>query len=499
MKPSISDDRREMFEQIEQKQREAQHWESMFPQGGGSAQGPGALTMVMQFQEVDDIDQFQVDYMLWNQEKRTELQREELAHRLTNLDTEGIVSGRGYDDYMPRFQYMLDTISLLGELGELDQAIELANRVVPLAEIAGQGSSDPQLVTFQWILRSDALWTVASVLDQEDLFQQALECMESASETAKFDSQLSAIIQEGAANRYLSLAASGLNPPDNINSARVLLAPLAQTRSLSVNGWSLYFRVLMKLDDYKEAYNAAKAACAEGVRISDVDVHEIVAAEYLSKYDSPQDFITEFGPFACPIYAECKKIYLSEAWSALYNQPMPVLANQQSIGTGFLIGNVVVYEENDPLMSQPEFILHESIHMGVNRGQVYKSEGEWLKAYRDVPTAALLTYMNRIEKSWGTEMMLPDCLRFFVDLGRNSFNDTPQKCHDYIEKMLAYFEKHGQETNSSYECAGIHAGILLEMIGSPGSKEMNSYISHLKVADHKTALEKAQRRVELIL
>jgi hypothetical protein len=107
--------------------------------------------------------------------------------------------------------------------------------------------------------------------------------------------------------------------------------------------------------------------------------------------------------------------------------------------------------------------------------------------------------MLQIEKSQEMGIALPESLGFFINIGREAFNREPKKCHSYIEKMLEYFELHGQETNATYQCAGILAGILLEMIGSPGSEEMHSYISHLEVTDHKTALEKSKRKVDLIL
>lgn len=502
MKSLISDDRRRLFEQLEERDHEAKRWENMFSQNRSSTLNPSALTMAMQFQEVDDIDQFQVDYMLWMQERRVELQKKELVDRLNNLDTEGIIPGKAYKDYAQRFQYMLDTISLLGELGEMDQALQLINQVLLLAEIA-PAESDPELLTLQWILRSDALWTIANIFDQEDLYYQAFECMESALRLAQAENHFSVSISKHIAKRYLSLADSGDDSINNLNSAENLLAPLAQAYMLDSEGWGLYFRVLMKLSDYKKAYKASqemiKAASIEGKKIHNIALYEVVAAEYLSRYITPRDFLIKFGPFACPIYAECKKIYLSEAWAEIYNEALPILAKQQSIGTAFLMGNVVIYEENDPLLSQPAIILHELIHMGVSRGQVYQSEGKWLKAYRDVPTAALFTYMNQIEKAQESGIALPDSLHFFVELGRNAFKNESEKCDYYIEKMLEYFEQHGQETNSAYQCAGIQAGMLLDMIGTPGSEEMHSYIFHLEVTDHKNAIEKSKRKVALII
>src|SRR5947209_4828808 len=115
-----------------------------FANKASSAQNPSAsknspdpLVLYMQFESVQNIEEFQMELALRQQEQKALKQREELEMRLSRLNELGIVPRQHYSsgEYITRFQYMLDTITLLGELGEIEQAVELANKVLALTSI----------------------------------------------------------------------------------------------------------------------------------------------------------------------------------------------------------------------------------------------------------------------------------------------------------------------------------------------------------------------------
>lgn len=477
-----------------------------------SKDSPAPLIMFMQFESVQNIEEFEMELALRQQEQKVRKQREELEMRISRLNEQGIAPGQHYSsgEYITRFQYMLDIITLLGELGEIEQAVELANKVLALTNIVPPESGALELLATQTFLRAEAFWTLANTFAQDELFERSFEFfMELLDMMRKSNPDRAYLIQEDIGIRYLNMVDSGVDPVENLDAANVLLESLATISKLSLYGWAKYIQVLHKLGEYKKASKAVDNLLMqrkEEEKIAGISLHEIVSIRSLAELDTPSKFLNKLGPFSAPILAECKKICLSEAWQLIYQEPLTVSGKWQSTGVGILIDNVVVYEEaqDTVITNQVDIMMHEQVHLGVRSGQVYRSEGKWLKAYRDVPTAALLTYMLQIARSTRTQM--PECLQFYVDLGRKSVVETPQEAHRYIEDMLGYFEMHGQETNASYQCAAIQAGMLLEIIGlSPNSEELTdseemfSYISHLEVLNHTDALEKARRKIHLEL
>jgi hypothetical protein len=500
----LSEESRKRFERIEQKNLEANGLSNYTPDS--SKNTPGFLNMALEFEEVESIERFQLEYLLWLKEKKIQAQREELKMRLSNLSERGIVHGQRYaaNDYISRFSYMLDIISLLGELGEFEKAKELADFIWPSAYEGDSRSGDPPMVALQMYLRSEALWTMADVFAIDTLFQQSIvisnELLEFTKESYPTTTN---VAREVLAKRHFLLAESGVDPIEHLTASKELIEPLTLGAELSLDGWVTYVRTLFRLGEYQEASKSIpkmlKSAQTENRKIADISLTDIVSIEYLARLNTPDKFLEEFGPFAAPIFAECKNIYLSEAWQSIYHESLQVSGNWQNPGMGILMGNVVIYElSRDTIIGgQPDIIMHELIHLGVRDHQAFRSEGKWFTAYRDVPTAALFTYMQYLGRLSKIGSPMPDCLKFYVELGRNSAKKELVKANQYIENMLSYFKMHGQETNASYQCAAIQAGMLLEIIGSPDSEEMNSYIEHLEVTDHKNALGKAKRRVVL--
>lgn len=504
MEIQISDENRKIFERIESKNLEAQELSSFVPDSTGK--GPGALTIGVFFEEVKNLETFLFEYMLWQREKKIQAQREEVEKRLANLNEKGIVPGKPYDDYDVRFQYMLDTLSLLGELSEWKKAEELANTVLQLAEVAGPGSNDPFAISFQLSLRAEALWTIAGVFAKNEFFEESLKILNELYLFMKQNNPDSAnTIQENIAARHFSLAKSGMNQSKNLKVSKELLGPLALKKNLSMGGWITYIQTLFELGNYQEASRSIayllKVMQKKDRNISGIPLSEFVDIQYLAKLNTPNEFRKEFGPYSAPIYAECKRIYLSEAWESIYQEPLPFSTGWSNYSGAILMGNVVIYEKsNDLIMGrQPDVTAHEYIHLSVRNQQTFKSKGKWFIAYRDVPTAALFTYINQIEDHLKTGTPLPDCLQFFVELGKKAVKAKPSKANHYIENMLKYFEMRGEETNASYQCAAIQAGMLLEIIGPPGSKKMESYISHLKIMGHKNALARAKQKIDLMI
>jgi GTP cyclohydrolase II len=111
--------------------------------------------------------------------------------------------------------------------------------------------------------------------------------------------------------------------------------------------------------------------------------------------------------------------------------------------------------------------------------------------YRDVPTAALWTYLSLIEKSIKTHTNLPDSLIHNINLGRDTVKSDPKNAEKYIDNMLAYFKFHGLETDASYACAAIQAGMIIELIGEQRFDVARNYVQHLTIKPHKQALKSA--------
>ena len=139
------------------------------------------------------------------------------------------------------------------------------------------------------------------------------------------------------------------------------------------------------------------------------------------------------------------------------------------------------------------------VHAAARNGTTYKSEGVWYRASRDVPTAALLTYVDRIADSEKDKVELPSSLKWLVEAGRNSVTADADDAHKAIHNMLGYFINIGSETNAAYQCAAIHAGMITALLGAADSDEVQSYVHHLSCMDHRPALEKGRRRVDLQL
>jgi hypothetical protein len=429
-----------------------------------------------------------------------------LEERIQNLSVKGIVPGRGYNDYPQRFQFMLDTITVMGELGKLLQAVDLANKVLPLAEIAGPNTTDPQLVCMQWLLRSNVLWTLANVFNQNELFVQSLDCLDEALAVVFHMGQMTNEIREQAASRYLSLVDSATDPDKNLQLAEELLASQAKTNQLSPDGLLMYFKILRLQERFSEA-----SECAEHIRnlyqngkyIFTKDLNELLpdfaAVALLAKLKTPKDLLLEFGPFAWPVYAECKKLYLSEAWSELYDEALPDLSEMMNDSFPTIFNGVVLYQNGSYIPSEEELLSYQNIHSRVRARKVQYSEGSQQQSFRAIPTALVYSYMRQIAKSADAQFALPKGLEFFLNWGRNAYFKEGENSHKYVSQMLEFFALYHQETNAVYQCAAILSGLLLEAIGPANSPEISSYLAHLEVTDHSTALLKGKKRIQLQL
>jgi hypothetical protein len=138
------------------------------------------------------------------------------------------------------------------------------------------------------------------------------------------------------------------------------------------------------------------------------------------------------------------------------------------------------------------------IHLSVRSRQSYKSEGEWLIAERDVPTAALRTYHLYLQKAREQGTGMPQSLVFLSDRGRAAMAQQASDIGDDISNMLDYFTQLKEESNAAYVCAAILLGVI-DVLLQGNDKLIESYISHLVVVDHVTALDRARRLVPLEL
>jgi hypothetical protein len=218
----------------------------------------------------------------------------------------------------------------------------------------------------------------------------------------------------------------------------------------------------------------------------------------LASHRNPDGFRSLFGPFGAPIYAECKSISLAEAWREIEGVSFPRIAGNVYESSGILIGNAVVYQRNGLLGDATAVMLHEMIHLSIQKRQVYKSEGAWLVAKRDVPTAALRTYHLYLERARKNGIDLPQSLVFLSDHGRAAMSQQATDVADYINNMLDYFTDLKEESNAAYPCAAILLGVL-DVLFQGNDNFIQSYISHLQVVDHARAIDQARRLVPLEL
>src|SRR4030095_2302411 len=153
-----------------------------------------------------------------------------------------------------------------------------------------------------------------------------------------------------------------------------------------------------------------------------------------------------------------------------------------------LIGDVVVYERHSlPGENRwADVALHEAMHLSVRKGQAYKSEGVWLTAKRDVPTAALRTYHQYLQRAREKGISPPRSLGFLSDHGRTAMGQRAHGIGDHIANMLDYFAVLKEESNAAYVCAAILAGVL-DVLLQGDDQLIENYISHLVVVDHVTA------------
>ena len=502
---TLSDTSRKLFEKIEQDKQKAKENRKFSSDPSGKT--PGFISFMLSFQPVDNLERFQLDLALWEKEKKTKLQHEELKKRLDNLKSEAIVPGQVYPggEYVRRINNMLDTAELLSELGELDKANEMANSALSLTAVDVSEPSNAESALIKLALRPDVLWRMAQISANDELFEKALDSLNSLLKLVgeKIPS-MSNKVTEDLADRHLQLANSNNDRIQHLNSAKYYLEPLAKKMTLSPNGWMTYTQVLYGLSEYKKAnealLHAVDSQSPDQKLVKKLPYYEIVCLDVLTKLDTTEKFVDEFGPFSAPILAECKKIYLADAWQLLYLKPIDFSGSCKKAASAMLMENVIVYEDTeDPVLGgKTDVFQHELIHQSVKEGVYLNSEGKWYPAFRDVPTAALDTYMRQISRSLDLGKPLPDCLRWYIDFGKRAAQQAdPQHNDKYIENMLQYHKWIKEETNSSYENAAILSGMLLELLGHPDSMEMESYISHLKVMNHKEALQKAKLKVKL--
>jgi hypothetical protein len=138
--------------------------------------------------------------------------------------------------------------------------------------------------------------------------------------------------------------------------------------------------------------------------------------------------------------------------------------------------------------------MHENLHDEVAAGAVHQVEDNWLPVIRDVPTAALSTYLNYLtaDRYSGREAA---AVSPFAEIGRQSVRTQPALVDGWVESMLDYFDAHGDETEATYPCAAILAGIVLELVGDEATATL--YASHLALASHGVALDRARRGLQV--
>lgn len=478
------------------------------PAAGGDWPGaPPPLFMALRFEEVDDLDAFVDAYLLFKRgQQRTRLE-EEGKTRLKYLEEKSIRPGGRYDisEYTEYFNYVLDTVEVLAELGNAEKAVELSNEVLWLCEISGSEGEPAETSAMKLGLRSDAQWRIGSTLGHDPFLLASLATGERARDVAAEIPNDEAVLgfDRIIGERRYHLVESGLLPGSKLEAVRKTLGRVERNGKSNVSSLTIYIKTLRKLGRYAEAREALRRLPElhriEGRTVSSLDWADVAQILTLDRLGSAKSFRDAFGPFAPSLFAECREMCVDEAWEQVLNEAFAGPAETYVSGDAVLFGNFVIYESQQgpyARADQFEIAMHELVHRGVQSGQTMRSGEQWLRVCRDVPTAALHTYMALIAKTQSEDVLLPPSLEFFVNHGRQSARSEQDRIHEYIAATLEYFDAHGLETNAAYECAAILAGALLEIIGKPESKEMTSYISHLKLVSHKEALLRASEGIE---
>jgi len=402
---------------------------------------------------------------------------------------------------------MVSTAEKLAEARALDRAETLLKSLIELSEVGSDSVAQSELRIVRLMLRTQVLWVAGSALAQNGFFEQAFDSLRSLFDYAAANKpEALPFAAKELVSRHLQLAISGCDRDKNLAAARDLVGLFDSWANVDTDGWVLYIRVFYELREYQRAMRGLeklRTTIGAEDRIDGIKLRDLVAIYLLSKYQEAPAFRDRFGPFAAPIYAECTKTGLYEAWISVGNPKDEFrLPGRDGGQAAILIGQVVVYETNvSPSKRNPqvEVMLHEMVHLAARNGTTYKSEGTWYKARRDVPTAALATYVGRIQEFEADGIALPSSLDWLISFGRKSARDSSEMLHQQIANMLEYFEEIGEESNATYQCAAILSGILLEVLGPASSHEMQSYVWHLQLMSHELALERARRNVSVEL
>lgn len=495
--PQVSDTSRKLLEEIE----------LLNDAVNKEKPSSGKDTLTLHFREVKSIEAFQRDLAMWTLEKQTKLHQSHLQMYLQSWGNEAIVPSQAYSiqEFNRRVTFMEKTLDLLFEVGDPKDAEKIANSLLDATTVGILDLPEPEAAVFKLAVRVQTMWKLATSLNIDERFDDALSLLAEGLESWRPNRlDVAKIIAEDLAAKHLWLAQHNRERAVHLDAAKQILDLIMSDVALTGNGLITYGKVLAELGDYHKAFDVLSRGVEllgskEKVKPESLKLSELVFVAWLSILGTPAKFLEEFGPFAAPILADSKKIYLADAWQQIYNKPIEFSDRCEQARTGLLIDNVVVYEESsDPVLAgQGDIIAHELIHKVVEGHTKMRSEGIWYSAQRDIPTAALDTYLRQIARSHQLNRPLPDCLRAYVELGSQAVRRDQKKSAYHIKNMLAFYFSLGTETSGAYRAAAILAGMLLGILGEPDSDVMNLYLGHLMVTSHEKALDRAQRHIEL--
>jgi tetratricopeptide (TPR) repeat protein len=457
------------------------------------SQSPAPITLPLFFVDIDDMEKFQTGWTLLLQGERRARRKKEYETALRQRKHYNIQPNARYSlkEYTEIFNKKLDLFDLSLEVGETSVAAEMANEAMAMTEVNPR--DDAQVRLAKLAQRVEALWRIAPDFGGPELLKEAYSSAELlVSLCATVTPAMLPSVLQLEARKYLTLAESMLDRPANLQMARELLERAQEVAGLSPSGAEDLARTYCCLGDYAKAQ-----PLLEPLKAKSPDLYRLWV---LASHRDPAGFRGRFGPFAAAIYAECKAISLAEAWQEIEGMSFRRIVGNVYEASGMLIGDVVVYERHSlPGENRwADVALHEAMHLSVRKGQAYKSEGVWLTAKRDVPTAALRTYHQYLQRAREKGISPPRSLGFLSDHGRTAMGQRAHGIGDHIANMLDYFAVLKEESNAAYVCAAILAGVL-DVLLQGDDQLIENYISHLVVVDHVTALDKARRRVPLQL
>jgi hypothetical protein len=463
--------------------------------GAGTGAEPAAIQRALAFANVPSLAEIELRVLT---EARADERRERVARakqRLAETSGQLLELGRSYTvaEFGSRFAIALDRSRQFSELDDHASAAASLNDLGPWVSDEAIQPGPTEVLLHE--LRGDWFWTAADVFGANSLFENAMTAYRRAVHLAdglmEGRDDVVNFIALKMARKALDLSHSGLSSEANLEEAAAFLRLLSPGARDSPEVLGLRFQLETACEDYPSAVSILKEAEGQAAYLRSVSAFERARVVLLAELPAAETWKSRFGPFAVPIYAECRGITSAEAGLRLGDRY--VHADATGIGAqALLYGRVCICER---MVDQVAIGLHENLHDEVRSGAVHRVGAEWLAVARDVPTAALGTYLQYLSARGQSEQDAV-ALTTFVDVGRESVRAHPAAIDAWVGSMLSYFDSHREESEATYQCAAILAGIVLELLGEETARR---YASHLALTTHREALALARRAVDVYI